>query len=99
MITLLEQIVCTLEKLAALIVNGVVGMVNGMIVGVGALLSVVLLLLPEMPEPPASPTSGVLQWINYVVPLAPLAAVVATLGGLFAGYLLVRTALNWLRAL
>lgn len=99
MITLLTEILCVLEKMAAAIIGLLVVVINAMIVGLGAFLGVILLLLPEMPEPPGLPDSGVLAFINFFVPLALLATLVVSMVGLFLGFLAVRMALNWLRAL
>lgn len=99
MIPLLDQILCVVEKMAAAIVSLLVIMVNGAIIGLGAMLGVVVALLPDMPAPPSPPSEGVLAWINFVVPLGPLAALVLTLSALFAAFLGVRIMLNWLRAL
>lgn len=99
MIELLTNILCVLEKMAAAIVGLFVVMLNAMIVGLGAFLGVILALLPNMPESPQPPESGVLQFINFFVPLASLAALLVTMGALFVGFMAVRVALNWLRAL
>lgn len=99
MISLLTEILCVLEQMAAAIIGLLVVMVNAMIVGLAAFLSVILALLPEMPEPPGAPSSGVLQVVNFIVPLAPLAALLVTMGALFLGFIAVRMALNWLKAL
>jgi hypothetical protein len=98
-IGILQEILCALERLAALIVNGLVAVVNQVIVGVAIMLEALLSLLPDMPEAPAPPSSGVLGFMNWFVPLAPLASLLVTMGGLFGAYMLVRIGLNWMRAL
>lgn len=99
MIGLLEAILCAIETLAAGIVDLLIVMINAAIVGLGALVAVVMLLLPEMPAPPPLPEAGILGFVNWLFPLAGAAALLATMGGLFLGYMAVRIILNWLRAL
>jgi hypothetical protein len=99
MIPILEAILCAIESLAVAIVGLLVVVINALFVAIGAFLSVIVVLLPVMPEPPASPESGVLQFINFFVPLAPMSALLVTMGALFLGAMLVRVALNWLKAL
>jgi hypothetical protein len=98
-IPILGEILCVLEEIAAAIVGLLVLVINAAIVALGALLSVVLLALPVMPEAPSPPDSGVLQFINFFYPLADAATVVSTLGGLFAGFVVFRIILNWIKAL
>jgi len=98
-IGLLQEILCAVERLAALIVNGLVAVLNQMITGIGIMLEVLLSLLPNMPEAPAPPSSGVLGFMNWFIPLAPLATLLVTMGGMFGAFLLVRIGLNWMRAL
>jgi hypothetical protein len=99
MIGILESILCAIEEVAAGVVGLFVVMLNAMIVGLGALLGVIVGLLPNMPAPPAAPSSGVLGLINFFVPLAPLAVLLTTMSTLFVGFLAVKVILNWLRAL
>ena len=99
MIGLLEEILCALLSIAALILTGLVEIVNGIIIGLGAFLAVIVALLPNMPEPPSMPSSGVLTWFTYFVPIAGIVTVAVSLAGLFATFMVVRFALNWLRAL
>jgi len=98
-ITLLTDILCVLEKMAAAVIGLLVVVINAMIVGIGAFLGVIVLLLPVMPEPPGVPSTGVLGFINFFVPLAPLATLIVSMVSLFVGFLAVRVALNWARAL
>ena len=99
MIGLLQEILCAIQRLAALIVNGLVAVIDQMVTGFGIMLGGLVSLLPDMPEPPAPPSGGVLEFMNWFVPLAPLAALLVTMGALFAAFMLVRVGLNWVRAL
>lgn len=99
MIGILQDILCALERLSALIVNGLVAVFNQMIIGIAIMLEGLISLLPDMPEAPAPPSSGVLGFMNWFIPLAPLAALLVTMGGMFGAFLLLRIGLNWMRAL
>ncbi len=99
MIGLLQDILCALEGLGALIVNGLIAVLNQMITGFGIMLEGLVSLLPAMPAAPAPPSSGVLAFMNWFIPLADLAALLVTMGSLFATFMLVRVGLNWVRAL
>ena len=99
MIGLLEDILCAILGLAAAIVGLLVVVLNAFFVAIGAFLGVIVALLPEMPEPPGAPSSGVLQFINFFLPLAGLSALLVTMGSLFLAVMLLRMALNWLKAL
>jgi hypothetical protein len=98
-IGILEAILCAIEQLAAAIVGLLVVVVNAALVALGAFMGVIIALLPNMPEPPARPSSSVVGFLNWLVPLAGLAALLVTMGALFLGFLAVRIALNWIRAL
>jgi len=99
MIGVLQQILCAVQKLGAIIINGLVAVLNQMIVGIAIMGEGLLSLLPDMPEAPAPPASGVLGFMNWFIPLAPLAALLVTMGAMFGTFMLVRIGLNWVRAL
>src|SRR4051794_23733236 len=99
MIGILESILCAIESIAAAIVSLLVVMLNAMIIGLGAFLGVIIGLLPNMPAPPARPGSSVLGFLNWLFPLAGVATLLVTMGGLYVGFLGLRVALNWARAL
>ena len=99
MIGVLEAILCAIEELAAGIIGLLVVMLNAAIVALGAFMGVIIALLPNMPEAPAKPSEGVIGFVNWLFPLAGVAALLATMGTLFLGFLAVRIALNWIKAL
>lgn len=99
MIGLLEDILCFLEQMAAAIVGLLVIVVNAAIVGIGAFIGVLIELLPVIPEAPAIPENGALGMVNFLIPIGPDLIVAASLFGMFAVFMGVRLALNWMRAL
>jgi hypothetical protein len=98
-IGLLEAILCAIQQLAAAIIGLLVVMLNAALVALGAFMGVIIGLLPDMPEAPAKPNESVLGFLNWLFPLAGVAAILVTMGSLFLGFLAVRIALNWIRAL
>lgn len=99
MIGILEAILCAIQELAAAIIGLLVVMLNAAIVALGAFMGVIIALLPNMPAPPAKPGSSIIGFVNWLFPLAGAAALLVTMGALFLGFLAVRIALNWIKAL
>lgn len=98
MISLLGEILCVLQTMAAAIVNLFVLSINGLILLLGSTLALICAALPDMPDPLDAPDSGVLAWINWLVPVAPLVAFCTTALLLWAALMGVKVMLNWLRA-
>lgn len=99
MLGILEAILCAIQQLAAAIIGLLVVMLNAALVALGAFMGVIIGLLPNMPAAPAKPGSGIIGFLNWLFPLAGVAALLVTMGTLFLGFLAVRIALNWIRAL
>ena len=89
----------TLAGLGQLILWGIVSAINLLIAAVGALLQTILGLLSFMPDPPETPAWEWLAWLNWVFPLGDVLGVATGLLGLWTAFLLIRVALNWVKAL
>lgn len=99
MIGILEAILCAIQEMAAAIIGLLVVMLNVALVALGAFMGFIIGLLPNMPEAPPSPGTSVIGFLNWIFPLAGVAALLVTMGSLFLGFLAVRIALNWIKAL
>jgi hypothetical protein len=99
MLSVLKDILCAIVNLGAIIVDLLVGAINALIFGIGALLGVILLLLPQLPDAPDPPDSGVLAVLNWFIPVVPLLAFATAAISLWVSFLLLKVVLNWLRAL
>ncbi len=99
MIQLLQLILCAIQQIAALVGWFVVTIINLVIAAIGALAAVLVALLPSMPSEPSAPTGGILGFVNWVVPLGPLVGGLAVAVILWLGFLAIKIALRWVKAL
>lgn len=98
MFSLLEGIWHGILSVPYLVVTFFVLAINGAIVSVGALLGVLLDLLPEFPDPPAAP-GGVIGALLWFVPLGAMLAFFALMVTCWVTFLGIKVALKWVRAL
>jgi hypothetical protein len=73
--------------------------INGTIAAVGALLALVVALLPHMPAAPDLGSATWLGWLNWLVPVGPMLAIAAAMIAAWVFFLAVRVALRWVKAL
>jgi hypothetical protein len=88
-----------LRGILCAIVSGLITALNFVIAGLAAFLQTILDALPPMPDRPGAPSDGALAWLNWIVPLGPLMSTVVSVVTLAVGFLILRVALNWARAL
>jgi hypothetical protein len=98
MTTLFELFVCLLEQFAELVAEGLMDVLNAVVVACAAVIGVVVALLPDMPSWPTG-TSGVWGWLNWALPVASYVGVFGSVATLIALYLGLRIALKWMRTL
>ena len=98
MISLLQKILCAIENLAYKFADLLVSLVNLFIAGLGAVALAVLSLLPGFPDPPEGDPAA-LEYANWFFPISKLVALLTAVALLYLGFLLVRTILNWVKAL
>src|SRR3954451_17712091 len=99
MIDLLHHVWDAIRSVPYLLADLVVGVVNGFIAAIGALIQWVVNLLPDFPASPGAPSSGILAWLNWIVPVGPLLALFAAFVTLWVTFLVVKIAANWAKAL
>jgi hypothetical protein len=99
MLDYLRDILCAILNLGAIIIDLLVAAINALIVAIGVALAFFITLLPTLPDAPDPPDSGVLAILNWFIPVVPLLAFATTAIGLWVTFLLIKIALNWLRAL
>jgi hypothetical protein len=99
MLTLLQKILCAIEALGVKFLNGLITVVNLVIDGVGLFAGAIVGLLPVMPDPPAKPDNAILNAVTWLFPVGGIVAGCIVLLGLWTGYLVIRVALRWVKAL
>lgn len=99
MLGLLRWIADALESMGAYVLVGLVDGVNAIITAIGALIGVLVGLLPSIPDPPAAPAAEWIGWLNWIYPLAPALAAATGLLLLYTLLLGLRIALRWVKAL
>jgi hypothetical protein len=99
MLGFLEDIWHGILDLPFLIIGGLVEMINALIVAIAALAEFLLALLPSFPDPPSEPASGIVGWLLWMVPLGTMLALFTVLVSLWVGFLGVKMALKWVKAL
>jgi hypothetical protein len=95
----LKAILCAVLNVPYVIADWLVAVVNLLVAAVGALATGVLALCPPFPDPPDAPLGGFIGWLNWFFPVGGLLAGLAVFMGLWTLFLVVRTALKWVRAL
>ena len=99
MLAVLKEILCAILSIPAAVVGLLIQAFNLVIVAVAAAIRFFLGLLPEMPDAPPLPGGEYLQAIQYVFPLVPIASFCALALVVWAAFMALKIALNWLRAL
>jgi hypothetical protein len=99
MFGLLDQILCWVKQIGAMVLNALIDVVNLLVVAVAALIGAVLTLLPNMPAQPPSPSGGVLGALNWVVPLDNILGLLAGLLVIILAMQAISIALRWVKAL
>jgi hypothetical protein len=95
----LDQVLCWLSNLPTLALVAIVNGFNLIIVGVGVAIDAIATVMPNMPTyTPFMPTDA-LSAANWFYPFGALVTAIGTLITLWTAWLLIRIALNWLRAL
>jgi hypothetical protein len=87
------------EAIGRWVLWAVVSTINVLVAAVGAVLQTVLGVLPSMPDPPDQPAGEWVGWLNWLVPVAEILAMATVLLGAYVVFLLVKVALNWVKAL
>lgn len=98
MFSWLESIWRAIRDLPFLIADLVMGIVNAFIVAIAALAGAMLSLLPTFPDPPSAP-GGVLGFLWWVVPVEGVLGFFMLMVGCWVGFLGVKVALRWVKAL
>lgn len=89
----------TVAAFGQLVLWGVVTAFNGLIAAVGALLGLVMSLLPNLPPVPGNPVAEATGWIAFFIPAGPIVAFAALLITAYVALLVIRIALRWVKAL
>jgi len=100
MLSLLGKIADFIVNIGTFLLNAVIDAVNLVIVALGALIGVVLGLLPGMPDAPSiGASNNWLGWLNYYLPISGLLVGLTVFVGLYSALLVLRIALRWVKAL
>lgn len=97
--TIFQSIYCAIVRLGAVLIDGMVLVVNALIAAVGFALGAAVGLLPAMPDRPAPPSDGILAVANWFFPLGAFMAAAATMLVLFIAFQVVAVILRWARAI
>ncbi len=87
------------QAIGAFVLNALIDVVNLVVVAVGALIGVLMLLLPNMPAAPGPPDEGILHTFAFVVPVGGIAAALAVFIAAYVSLLVIRIGLRWVKAL
>ena|SRR5579862_8043808 len=100
MLNALEQILCYIENLPTLIVDGAVTVLNLVIVAIGAAIAAIAAVLPSMPSSAVGflPDS-VLSAANWFYPIGAVVTALGVVVTIWVAYLLLKIALNWLKVI
>src|SRR5947209_19231209 len=99
MIGLLGGILGGIAEIGTFFIAGVTTFANALIVALGAMIGVVVALLPSFPSPPAAPDGGVLGDLNWFVPLGPLLTTFALLVTVWIVGVGIRIMAGWAKIL
>jgi hypothetical protein len=87
------------ESIGRFVLNAIIDGINLLIVAVGALIGVVMALLPNMPAVPEPPDDGFLHTFAYFFPVGGVVALLGLFVTAYIAVLVVRIALRWVKAL
>jgi hypothetical protein len=99
MIDLLRKLLHGILDIPFLVADFLVDAFNLIIAGIAALAALVLGLLPSFPDAPDPPDSGVLGWLAWIAPIGTIVAGFALFVTCWIGFLVIRVALRWVKAL
>lgn len=101
MIGLLEEILCWIKQLGALVADALMAAVNGIVAALAALIVALAHLLPPMPGFPAvpAPLTEVLGWIAWFIPVHQLVLMLAFFLTAWLTWFGVALALRWAKGL
>jgi hypothetical protein len=99
MIALLQAILCVLRNILMAIAWAGLELVNALVLALGAFAALLIFLLPQFPTEAGTPSSGILGWLNWIAPIGPLVGGLISVLGLWLGFLAVKIALKWVKAL
>lgn len=101
MLGVLEQILCYIRQIGALVANGVVGVINDFLAAVAFVIEEGIALLPEFPELPAVPEQFAtgLSWVAFFFPLDTVVLIVAFEAVVFVAWHAVAWALRWAKVI
>ena len=95
--SVLDALLCLLEKFVTYVLIGIMKAVNLIILGLADALAALVALLPGMPGFPTLSLN--VGWLNYFVPVSGFASLLATVVSLVLTIYVVRVALRWVKAL
>jgi uncharacterized membrane protein YdbT with pleckstrin-like domain len=96
----LDQVLCWLSKMPALVLKALVDFANLIIAGIGAAITTLIALLPDMPTyTPFITDSSLLSTANWFYPFGALVDAIGAVLTLWAVWLGIRIILNWLRVI
>lgn len=87
------------EAIGRWVLNAIIDAINLLIVAVGALIGVLMALLPDMPDAPEPPDEGILATLAYFYPVGAVVAALALFVAAYVALLVIRIALRWVKAL
>ncbi len=96
---LLTGIWCAILSLPQLILDGLVMVINALIIALGYMAEQAVSALPTMPEHPDPPTTGIVSALNWFFPLGVIVSALAGITALWVAVLAARQALRWVKAL
>ncbi len=99
MIALLGRIAATLGASATSVTAGIMAAVNLIIGGIATAIAGLLGLLPNLPPVPSNPAPEATGWIAYFIPAQFLVTFALALVAMFALFQLMKTVMNWVKAL
>lgn len=100
MITLLQLILCVLKQIPYFIVWAVVTAANVIIAGLGALLELLAVALPDMPDLPTVPSevTDAMGWVAWILPVSTFVSILTFLVGFFILWWAISIGLRWAKA-
>lgn len=97
--SLLKTIWCAILSVPYYIADFLVMILNALVVALGALGQGLLALCPPFPDPPTQPAGGWVGYLNWFLPVGGLLAGLMVFVTLWLTFLVLRTALKWVKAL
>jgi hypothetical protein len=96
---LLGFILSGIELIGQYVIFGIETVINLVLVAIVAVAAFLMSLLPSMGTSPVLPGGAYVGWLNWIFPMTQLIMGLITVVGLWIGYLAVRWALRFARAL